>query len=321
MADKNNNNAETDQGSPFLGHLFELRDRLMKSVLLILLVFAGLFSFAADLYTLVAQPLIAALPDGSTMIATRPASTFLTPFKLVLIASITICIPYLLYHLWAFIAPGLYKHERKIAFPLFFSSIFLFYFGMLFAYYLVFPLAFKFFFGFEVDGVTVAPDITESLNFMLKIVFAFGIAFEVPIATILLVVMGMTTPDSLVSKRPFIIVGAFVIAMLITPPDVISQVMLAFPMWLLFEIGVMFSRMILKMRKEREEEVLAEEAAEDRELSESEMDDEFEKAMAEEDALNEQPDNDAGSASSTKTNIDALTDDSSEPNADPDKPA
>lgn len=292
MTDKKNTSAETDPGTPFLSHLMELRDRLTKSVLAILIVTAILFGFMTELYSLVAKPLIENLPQGATMIATRPAASFLTPFKLVLIASITICIPILLYHVWAFIAPGLYKHERKIAMPLFFSSIILFYVGMVFAYFVVFPLAFNFLFNFGAEIVTVAPDITESLNFMLKIVFAFGIAFEVPIATILFVVMGMSTPESLISKRPYIIVGAFVVAMLLTPPDPITQVMLALPMWLLFEIGVIFSRMILKMRKQREEEeerIIATEE-EWRELNEEEMEDEFEKAMAEEAALEDEHD-------------------------------
>jgi len=297
MADNKSSSAEADPGTPFLSHLIELRDRLMKAVLLVSIVFVALFSYASELYTLVAQPLIASLPEGSTMIATRPASTFLTPFKLVLIASVTICIPFLLYQFWAFIAPGLYKHERKIAFPLFFSSIILFYVGMLFAYYLVFPLAFDFLFGFKVEGVSVAPDITESLNFMLKMVFAFGIGFEVPIATILVVMMGMITPDDLAKKRVYIIVAAFVAGMLLTPPDVISQVLLAVPMWLLFEVGLIFSRIILKIRKEREVEEDKIRAAEDgvdqnRELSENEMDDEFEKAIAEEAALNKESDSD-----------------------------
>ncbi len=294
MSEKKSSSAENDPGTPFLSHLIELRDRLLRAVLVVMIAFLALFSFAGELYTLVAEPLIANLPEGSTMIATRPASTFLTPFKLVLIASVTLCIPYLLYQLWAFIAPGLYQHEKRIAMPLFFSSIVLFYCGMLFAYFVVFPLAFNFLFGFKVEGVSVAPDITESLNFILKLVFAFGIGFEVPIATILVVMMGLTTPDSLVSKRPYIIVVAFIAGMLLTPPDVISQILLALPMWLLFEIGVIFSRVILKMRRQHEAEEEARRQAEEeewRELSDEEMEEELDRAIAEEAALEDETEN------------------------------
>lgn len=266
---------------PFLSHLVELRDRLLRSVLFVLLIFSGLFYFANDIYHFVATPIMEALPEGSTMVATKTTAPFLTPFKLALVTSIFIGMPFLLYQAWSFIAPGLYKHEKRLAFPLLFSSIVLFYAGMAFAYYVVFPLIFTFLTAMAPEGVTVIPDISDYLDLVLKLFFAFGVAFEVPIATIICVVIGWTTPDKLVEKRAYIIVGAFVIGMLLTPPDIVSQVMLAIPMWLLFEVGVLFSRMILKMRKQREEELDAEE----KEMSETDMDDEFEKAIAESDAL------------------------------------
>lgn len=288
-AKKKPESAEADPGAPFLSHLFELRDRLGKSVIVVLIIFAALFSFANELYTFIAEPLIRNMPAGASMIATKPASPFLTPFKLAMVTSIFIAIPFLLYQLWAFIAPGLYKHERKLAFPLVFSSIILFYLGMVFAYYAVFPLVFSFLATTAPSGVTVMTDITEYLDFVLKLFFAFGIAFEVPIATIILILMGVTTPESLSTKRPYIIVGAFVVGMLLTPPDVVSQILLAVPMWLLFEMGLIFGRMLLKMRKQREEEerIIATEE-EWREMNEAEMDDELEKAIAEEEALNSQ---------------------------------
>lgn len=266
---------------PFLSHLVELRDRLLRSVLFVLLIFSGLFYFANDIYHFVATPIMEALPEGSTMVATKTTAPFLTPFKLALVTSIFIGMPFLLYQAWSFIAPGLYKHEKRLAFPLLFSSIVLFYAGMAFAYYVVFPLIFTFLTAMAPEGVTVIPDISDYLDLVLKLFFAFGVAFEVPIATIICVVIGWTTPDKLVEKRAYIIVGAFVIGMLLTPPDIVSQVMLAIPMWLLFEVGVLFSRMILKMRKQREEELEAEE----NEMSETDMDDEFEKAIAESEAL------------------------------------
>jgi len=274
-----NNDAEI----PFLSHLVELRDRLLRSVLFIMVIFAGLFYFANDIYNFIATPIMNALPEGSTMVATKTTAPFLTPFKLALVTSIFIGMPFLLYQAWGFIAPGLYKHEKRLAYPLLFSSIFLFYAGMAFAYYAVFPVIFAFLTSMAPAGVTVLPDITDYLDLVLKLFFAFGIAFEVPIATIIFVIVGWTTPEKLTEKRAYIIVGAFVFGMLLTPPDIVSQVMLAIPMWLLFEVGVLFSRMILKMRKEREEELQAEE---ERDLSDAEMDDEFEKAIAEEESFN-----------------------------------
>ena len=230
---------------PFLSHLIELRDRLLRAVIFILVIFLILFSFANDIYTQLASPLLASLPEGSTMIATGVASPFLTPFKLSLVLSVFIAMPYLLYQLWGFIAPGLYKHEKRLAFPILASSIFLFYLGMLFSYYIVFPLMFAFFTATTPEGVAMMTDISQYLDFILKMFFAFGVAFEVPIATILLTITGVTTPDKLVKKRPYIIVGAFVVGMLLTPPDIVSQTLLAIPVWLLFELGVIFSRLIV----------------------------------------------------------------------------
>jgi len=223
-------------------HLVELRDRLLRCVLTVVVLLLLLFPFANDLYTLLAKPLLRHLPEGATMIATEVASPFLTPFKLALVTAIFISMPMVLYQLWAFIAPGLYRNERKLIFPLMVTSTLLFYLGMAFAYYVVFPLMFAFFNATVPEGVAVMTDISRYLDFVLKIFFAFGIAFEVPIATILLVWAGITTPEALVQKRPYIIVGAFVVGMLLTPPDAISQTLLAIPVWMLFEVGVFFSR-------------------------------------------------------------------------------
>jgi len=226
---------------PFVSHLIELRDRLLRIVLAILILFLALFGFANDIYHYIASPLMELLPEGQSMIATGVISPFLTPFKLTLVLSFYIAIPYILYQVWGFIAPGLYKHERKMVMPLAASSTILFYVGMAFAYYVVFPLIFAFLTTTAPEGVEVMPDMKDYLDFVLKLFFAFGIAFEVPIATILLCWMGTTTPDSLREKRAYVIVGAFVIGMLLTPPDMISQTLLAIPMWLLFEAGILFA--------------------------------------------------------------------------------
>jgi len=227
---------------PFVKHLIELRDRLLRVVLVIVLIFLGLFPFANDLYHFLAEPLLRHMPAGTSMIATEVASPFLTPFKLSLVTAMFIAVPFILYQAWAFIAPGLYQRERKLVFPLLFSSTVLFYAGMAFAYFAVFPLVFGFLTGVAPEGVEVMTDISKYLDFVLKMFFAFGLAFEVPIATILVVWSGMTTAESLAQKRPYIIVGAFVFGMLLTPPDVISQTLLAVPMWILFEMGLIFSR-------------------------------------------------------------------------------
>jgi sec-independent protein translocase protein TatC len=237
---------------PFISHLIELRDRLIRMLIAVGIALLVTFPFANDIYTYVAAPLIAKLPTGSTMIATQVISPFLTPFKLALVAAVFLAMPYLLYQLWAFIAPGLYRHEKRLAVPLLASSVVLFYLGMVFAYFLVFPLIFGFMAATTPEGVSMMTDISAYLDFVLALFFAFGIAFEVPIATILLVVTGLTTPDALAEKRPYVIVGAFVIGMLLTPPDVFSQTLLAVPMWLLFEVGVFASRILVRERAARE---------------------------------------------------------------------
>lgn len=227
---------------PLVQHLLELRDRLLRVVLVIVLLFLALFAFANDLYTYLADPLLRHMVEGTSMIATQVVSPFLTPFKLALVLSIFIAVPYILYQAWGFMAPGLYQHEKKLVFPLLFSSTVLFYTGMAFAYYVVFPLVFGFLTGIAPEGVAVMPDITYYLDFAIKMFFAFGLAFEVPIATILLVWSGVTSAEKLAAKRPYVVVGAFVFGMLLTPPDVISQTLLAIPMWILFELGLVFSR-------------------------------------------------------------------------------
>ena len=243
---------ETEQ--PLISHLIELRNRLLHVVLAVLVIFAGLVYFSNDLYTLLAGPLLAHLPAEGTMIATDVASPFLTPIKLALVVSVFAAMPFILYQVWAFVAPGLYTHERKLVFPLMVSSVFLFYAGMAFAYFVVFPLVFGFFTATAPAGVAVMTDISKYLDFVLTIFFAFGIAFEVPIFTILLVWTGVTTPESLREKRPYIVVGAFVVGMLLTPPDVFSQTLLAIPMWMLFEAGLFFSGYFLKLKQQREQE-------------------------------------------------------------------
>lgn len=235
-----------DRHQPFIAHLIELRDRMLRMLLGVALMLLALFPFANDLYHIVASPLIALLPQGSQMIATQVASPFLVPFKLALMSSVFLAIPWILYQFWAFVAPGLYQHEKRLAVPLMVSSISLFYGGMAFAYFIVFPLIFGFMVSVTPEGVAMMTDIGAYLDFVMTLFFAFGAAFQVPVATVLLVIMGITTPESLVEKRPYIIVGAFVVGMLLTPPDVISQTLLAVPMWMLFEAGLFFSRMAIR---------------------------------------------------------------------------
>ena len=241
-----------DQPLPLVAHLTELRDRLLRALLAVLVIFIVLFPFANDIYAFVSEPLRAILPEGASMIATEVASPFLTPFKLTLISAIFIAIPYVLYQVWSFVAPGMYRHEKRLAIPLLLSSILLFYAGAAFAYYVVFPLIFAFFTSVGPEDITIMTDINRYLDFVLKLFFAFGIAFEIPIAAVLMIWSGMTTADALAKKRPYIIVGCFIFGMLLTPPDVISQSLLAIPMWLLFEIGVFFGRY---MTRERDDDI------------------------------------------------------------------
>jgi sec-independent protein translocase protein TatC len=234
--------SSAEQTQPLISHLLELRNRLLKAILAIIVVFLGLVYFANDIYEFVSSPLVERLPEGATMIATNVASPFFTPLKLTLVASIFLAVPVILYQVWAFVAPGLYKHERRLILPLLFSSSLLFYCGVAFAYFVVFPLVFSFFTAISLGGVEFATDITSYLDFVLALFLAFGIAFEVPVAIILLCWTGATDPQSLAAKRPYIIVGAFVVGMMLTPPDMISQTLLAIPMCLLFEVGLFFSR-------------------------------------------------------------------------------
>jgi len=237
-----------------ISHLLELRTRVTRMVIAISVLLVAFFPFGNDIYIFVAAPLMDVMPEGTSMIATQVASPFLTPFKLALVTAVFVAMPYLLHQLWSFIAPGLYQHEKRLAVPLLASSVILFYAGAAFAYFVVFPLVFAFLTSVAPEGVAVATDITAYLDFVLTLFFAFGISFEVPIATILLVLAGMTTPDKLAQKRPFVVVGAFVIGMLLTPPDVISQTLLAVPIWLLFEVGIFFSRLLKRKPKSSEEE-------------------------------------------------------------------
>ncbi|MGH8581223.1 MAG: twin-arginine translocase subunit TatC [Gammaproteobacteria bacterium] len=223
----------------FISHLAELRARLLRGLAAVVLVTASLLYFANDLYALVARPLIEKLPQGSTMIATEVASPFFAPLKLTLVVAVFVAVPYLLHQAWAFIAPGLYRHERRLALPLLFASTLLFYAGAAFAYWVVFPVVFGFFTATAPEGVAIMTDISKYLDFILTMFLAFGIAFQVPILTVLSVYAGMTTRERLARLRPHVIVAAFVIGMVLTPPDVVSQTMMAVPMWLLFELGML----------------------------------------------------------------------------------
>ncbi|MGQ8365944.1 twin-arginine translocase subunit TatC [Glaciecola sp. 1036] len=242
------------QTSSLISHLVELRSRLLKALVAVLIVFLCLFYFAQEIYAYIATPLLAEMPEGSSMIATDVASPFLAPFKLTLVLSFFIAIPVVLYQIWAFVAPGLYRNEKQLVAPLLISSTILFYAGMAFAYYVVFPLAFMFFNSVAPAGVLISTDISSYLNFVLKIFFAFGVAFEIPVAIILMCWTGITDAQSLRKKRPFVVVGVFIVGMLLTPPDVISQVLLAVPMWLLYEVGIIIGS-IYSRKREAEEEI------------------------------------------------------------------
>ena len=267
-----------DTEQPFIQHLVELRDRLLRVVLAIAVIFLVLVPFSNTLFTALSGPLLAHMPENGSMIAIEVASPFLIPFKLTLFLALFIAIPYVLYQLWSFVAPGLYRHERRLVFPLLVSSTVLFYAGAAFAYFVVFPLVFAFFTSTAPEGVSVMTDISRYLDFVLTLFFAFGAAFEVPVITVLLVWTGIVTQEGLREKRPYVIVGAFVIGMLLTPPDVISQTLLAVPVWLLFELGLYFSGWFTR-------QVDAGDSGDNEEyhpLSESEMDAELDRMEAEE---------------------------------------
>lgn len=234
----------------FISHLIELRNRLLRVVAFIIVVFLCAAPFANEIYTFLSGPLLQHMPENSSMIATDVASPFFTPFKLVLVGSIFFSVPVILFHFWGFVAPGLYSHEKKLVLPLLMGSTFLFYLGIAFAYFVVFPLVFGFLTAAAPEGVTVMTDISKYLDFVLTLFFAFGLSFEVPIITIILVWTGLTSPQKLAEKRPYVIVGAFIIGMFLTPPDAISQTLLAVPIWLLFEIGLLFSRLFVRQAQD-----------------------------------------------------------------------
>lgn len=245
---------DSDQHMPLVSHLTELRTRLLRCVAAIFLIFGALFSFTQQIYTIVSTPLREYLPVGATMIATDVASPFLTPLKLTMMVSLFLAIPVILHQIWGFIAPGLYKHEKRIAVPLLISSIVLFYVGMAFAYFLVFPLIFKFFASATPSGVAMMTDITSYLDFVMTLFFAFGVAFEIPVAVVLLVWIGVVNVAYLKKIRPYVVIGCFVVGMILTPPDIFSQTLLAIPMWLLFEIGILFGGMITKRGEHPDDE-------------------------------------------------------------------
>jgi len=250
-----------DQEQTFLEHLVELRSRLLKASMAVLAVLVVLLPFSKKLYEVLAEPLTAKLPEGSSMIAIDVASPFLTPFKLSLLLALILAIPIVLYQSWAFVAPALYRHEKRLAKPLLYSAVVLFYAGCAFAYFVVFPLIFGFFTSVAPEGVSVMTDISKYLDFVITLFLAFGIAFEVPIATIILVATGITSIEQLSQARGYVVVGAFAIGMLLTPPDVISQTLLALPIWLLFEIGLILARILLPHRAKTNDDTEAEKPA------------------------------------------------------------
>jgi sec-independent protein translocase protein TatC len=242
--------AETET---FLSHLFELRDRLIRALIALVIVFVPCFYFASPLYDLLAAPLMSALPEGTKMIATGVVTPFLIPVKVAMLVAFCIALPYLLYQAWAFVAPGLYDNEKKFAIPLVFASTVLFFLGMAFCYFVVFKMVFRFVYGFAPKAIQVAPDIENYFNFVIGMFLAFGVTFEVPIAVILLVRMGFVTVEKLKEIRPYVVVAAFVIAAVVTPPDVMSQILLAVPIWILYEAGIIVASMMAKSRAQQSE--------------------------------------------------------------------
>ncbi len=278
------NQPSPDSGEelPFVSHLIELRDRLLRVVVAVIVIFLGLAPFANWLFSKLSGPLTAQLPKGSSMVAIDVASPFFTPFKLAMVVAVFVAMPYILYQAWAFIAPGLYRHERKRVMPLLVSSTLLFYLGAAFAYFVVFPLVFGFLTRTAPEGVAVMTDITRYLDFVLTMFFAFGVAFEVPVAVVLLMWTGVVEPQAFKEKRPYIIVAAFVIGMLLTPPDIISQTLLAVPMWLLFEIGVFMGERFAPRKGEDGADANDSGHAEYEPMTEDEMERELDRIDAEE---------------------------------------
>jgi len=295
MVSKKKKHQETEQ--PLLAHLVELRDRLLRSLAVVFVLFLVLMPFRNEIFNGLAMPLLTyLLPPGQSIIATEVASSFLVPFKTVLMAAIFISVPFLLYQVWAFVAPGLYQHERRIAAPLLISSTLLFYIGMSFAYFVVMGMAFRFLGKFVPETVELMTDITHYYNFVLKMVFAFGVSFEVPVATFILVWSGIATVEGLSEKRPYIFIAAFVVGMLLTPPDVVSQFLLAVPMWLLFELGLLSAKYFIHKNEQDEAvEQTAEQAesvgehgdSEYRPMTDQEMEDELERIEKEELAMDD----------------------------------
>ena len=230
--------------APLIEHLLELRTRILRALVAVLIVFLALISFANQIYDALAEPLTTSLVEGASMIATDVISPFLAPLKFTFFLSVMLAMPYLLYQAWAFVAPGLYENEKSVAFPILFSSVILFYAGITFAYFIVIPTVAQFIVNIAPESIAVMTDINAYLNFVIKLFFAFGLAFEIPIATFLVVKAGVTTAESLAAKRPYVIVGCFVVGMFLTPPDVFSQLFLAGPMWILFELGLLFAKTI-----------------------------------------------------------------------------
>jgi len=246
--------APDDKQETFISHLIELRSRLLRSIVAVVIVLVCLFPFAKDIYAVLAAPLLKALPSGSTMIATDVTGTFLVPLKVTLMAAFLVALPYVLYQMWAFVAPGLYQHEKRLALPVIFSSVVFFAIGMGFAYFIVFPVAFGFFAGYTPAGVQMMTDIDKYLSFVLTLFIAFGITFEVPVVVVVLVRLGIVSVEKLRSIRGYVIVGAFVVGAIFTPPDVLSQLMLAVPLWLLYELGLLIARFVAVTKREPEAE-------------------------------------------------------------------
>ena len=237
--------------SSFLGHLQELRSRILKSLIVILVCFLSLIYFSNDIYLLLSEPLLSFLPPNSSMIATEVASPFLTPLKLTFYVSLLFSMPFLLNQLWRFIAPGMYENEKTLSFLLMLSSLLLFYLGVLFTYFLVLPLVFGFFTGAAPEGVLIMTDIRRYLDFVLSMMFAFSFAFEIPIFIFLLIWSGISSSESLRSKRPYVVIGCFTVGMLITPPDIISQSLLAIPAWILFELGIVMAKILVEKKDQK----------------------------------------------------------------------
>jgi len=236
----------------FLSHLIELRDRLVRALIAVLIVFVCVFPWASNLFDLLAHPLMLALPEGTKMLATGVVTPFLIPVKVALMVAFAVALPYVLYQAWAFVAPGLYTHEKRFVLPMVFASTVLFFLGVGFCYFFVFGVVFKFVYSIAPQSITVAPDIENYFNFVLGMFAAFGVTFEVPIAVVLLVKLNMVTVAKLREIRPYVIVGAFVLAAVVTPPDVLSQVMLAIPIWFLYEAGIIVASFVAQKKPAEE---------------------------------------------------------------------